>query len=258
MKSPVHAEPVGVETIEATAGRFIASTGQGVGKAAPVNIAGIRAVYEDDRLVAYIADLDPEGFVILSPDTDLRPIIGFSESGRFPALDDPENVLLQLVRDDMTARLRNRFIEDPELTRYFESNRELWDVYRSEGLAAATGAGEVLGPLLATTWHQNAPYNRLCPKDPSTGGRSLVGCVAVTAAQILQYWRRPESFRLLPDDAYDASFRSGSIYIPGDAATLEFPSFDALNGGLSTTGFTGDAEDAAWLLFAAGIKFGTR
>ena len=42
-----------------------------------------------------------------------------------------------------------------------------------------------VGPLLKTAWHQNAPYNALCP----TG--MLAGCVAIAMAQVMNYHQYP-------------------------------------------------------------------
>lgn len=46
-----------------------------------------------------------------------------------------------------------------------------------------------INPLLATSWHQGAPYDNLCPI--GDGGRCVVGCAATAMAQILAYYRSP-------------------------------------------------------------------
>jgi hypothetical protein len=47
------------------------------------------------------------------------------------------------------------------------------------------------GPLLTSSWHQGAPYNLLCPD--GDGGRTVVGCVATAAAQIVNFWQWPDN-----------------------------------------------------------------
>ena len=42
-------------------------------------------------------------------------------------------------------------------------------------------------PLIKTHWHQNAPYNNLCPKD-SAGKRMLAGCGPIAMAQVVNYF----------------------------------------------------------------------
>ena len=47
--------------------------------------------------------------------------------------------------------------------------------------------------LLISIWNQGAPYNYLCPADPTgPGGHVYAGCVATAMAQIMYYWRYPE------------------------------------------------------------------
>lgn len=41
------------------------------------------------------------------------------------------------------------------------------------------------------TWYQEAPYNNYCPIDQLDNTRSLTGCVATAAAQIMYKWRYP-------------------------------------------------------------------
>ena len=54
--------------------------------------------------LAYVHTLSPTGFVITSAQTGMRPIVGFSFKDAFPFQDSADNVLLHLLRADMTAR----------------------------------------------------------------------------------------------------------------------------------------------------------
>ena len=49
--------------------------------------------------------------------------------------------------------------------------------------------------LLSSTWHQGDPYNSFCPIGDTTCisgvDRTVVGCAATAAAQIMQYWAWP-------------------------------------------------------------------
>lgn len=49
------------------------------------------------------------------------------------------------------------------------------------------------GPLLTTAWHQNAPFNNLCPQcycASCNGKRMYAGCGAIATAQVIAYCRR--------------------------------------------------------------------
>jgi len=78
-------------------------------------------------------------------------------------------------------------------------NYRLWSLFGQAGkefaqehtqYAVDKGEFLTLGPLLGTTWGQGSPYNQYCPLW-YTGGRTLTGCVATAAAQIMRYWNWP-------------------------------------------------------------------
>jgi hypothetical protein len=53
---------------------------------------------QDQNLtIAYLLELDPQGFIIVSPAVDLNPIIAFSSDSKFDKSDNPENILLDLA-----------------------------------------------------------------------------------------------------------------------------------------------------------------
>ena len=55
----------------------------------------------------------------------------------------------------------------------------------------------VIAPLLKNqqgveiTWYQEEPYSNLCPMDQRDNTRSLTGCVATAASQVMYKWRHP-------------------------------------------------------------------
>lgn len=57
-----------------------------------------------------------------------------------------------------------------------------------------------VGPLVQTTWHQESPYNDLCPDN------SLAGCVAIAMAQIMNFHRIPASYNWSEMMNTDASY----------------------------------------------------
>lgn len=64
-------------------------------------------------------------------------------------------------------------------------------------------------PLIKTHWHQNAPYNNLCPKD-STGKRMLAGCGPIAMAQVVNYFGiKKDSLQLIRECGVSAFTRYG-------------------------------------------------
>lgn len=68
---------------------------------------------------------------------------------------------------------------------------------------AITTSDDHVDPLLWTQWNQSKPYNNNCP-EYQPGKKSSTGCVATAMAQVMAYWRFPESFNwdnMLPNYA---------------------------------------------------------
>ncbi|MBN1199474.1 MAG: C10 family peptidase, partial [Bacteroidales bacterium] len=51
-----------------------------------------------------------------------------------------------------------------------------------------------VAPLITTRWNQSPWYNEMCPADPAgPGGHCVAGCVPVCMAQVMYYFRWPET-----------------------------------------------------------------
>jgi parallel beta-helix repeat protein len=195
-------------------------------------VAGLREVRDDDgTLLAYVADLEPHGFVAFAPDTDLTPVIAYSFQSSFPAAGDRKHPLSRLLRQDM--RLRQAALADhPELKT--AAAPRLWDLYVSQAEGEPNeGAFQqwppegttATGGWLTTTWVQDEPYNQFCPLDPADGVRSYTGCVATALAQVLNY-HQVCGLTFGPGAAYVAY---SGMQMDADSALYDFPSFATLN-----------------------------
>ncbi|MBR6161490.1 MAG: C10 family peptidase, partial [Bacteroidales bacterium] len=124
-----------------------------------------------------------EGFVIVSADDRMVPVLGYSTEGRFNFQDIPENMA--------------SFLENYKAEASFILNRSgnearpdsRWRTLLA-GRPSSTTRGTVLvGPLLTTNWGQSPLFNALCPAD--SNGQAVTGCVATAMGQIIRYWRFP-------------------------------------------------------------------
>ena len=221
---------------------------------------------DDGTVVAYVTELEPQGFIAASADTDITPIIAHSFKSNFPQGNDKNNVLYHMLRKDMELRLQ-------AISKYNESkivaNNQAWELYGAEDLADA-GDGDfqqwpeedttLTGGWVETTWHQHSPYNDFCPLDPIEEGRCLVGCVATAMAQIINYHKHLGSLSFGDSDEYATL---NGINIDADSTTYDFPSFGQLNTYLDTISFKYkndidlDNTDIASLNFACGISTDT-
>lgn len=114
------------------------------------------------------------GFVIVSADNRTsHRILGYSPNGSFRADDLPENVQawLDIYADEVDVI-------------------EKTNAVINEGTGMEDAVGNVMvAPLITTQWDQDAPFNDKCPK--RSGERTLVGCTAVAAGQLMNYYRWP-------------------------------------------------------------------
>lgn len=56
-----------------------------------------------------------------------------------------------------------------------------------------------VAPLLTSHWHQTSPYNDLAPVIEDGNVKTVAGCVAIAAAQVVYYWRKDNPEALLKD-----------------------------------------------------------
>ena len=136
----------------------------------------------------YIIQEDDEdgGWVMLSADDAVQPILAYGETGTFDTgAEMPENLKWWLGMYNHQIK-RAKVLN---LTASSEVAAE-WAELRS-GARRAKQATVVVGPLLTTTWNQGSPYNNLCPTY-SGSSRSATGCVATAMSQVMNYWEWPE------------------------------------------------------------------
>ena len=185
------------------------------------------------EILAYVLGLNPEGFIVVSPDTDITPVIAYSFKGNFSLKDLQDNVLLHMVTRDMENRLEAIPILPDELK---EKNNDLWEKYllAENSFLDAQVRATRYGPYLDTTWDQHPPYNDDCPTDPNTKVTSVVGCVATAMAQIVNYHKYPSSVIFTSDDNYTTRTRKISI-IATDAniQSISYPASGATPAKLS-------------------------
>ncbi len=113
----------------------------------------------------YAFDLG-NGFVLASRTKSLPPILGYSDSGSFSSASS-------------SACFRS-FIKQ-----YEQEYRPDFRIYKPSNVSE-----EVL-PLLSDRWHQYEPYNILCPYSAEGESRCVAGCVAISMAELMNYYKYP-------------------------------------------------------------------
>ena len=211
----VYAAPVSVEQAARAARTWIRtdrSLDGGLGR----EVESARAVTADNGATFHVVKVSGGGFVVMSADTGIAPVIAFSSEGEVK--EDPRNPLWTLLTGDLAARARAaasrqltasaskqklKVPAGPEAQWAALLGDDVRDAGRAVLLSASTGRKTSLKdmrvePLVQSVWSQ-ADY-----RDSGYAGESnwcynyytpyhwVCGCVATAGAQVMRYHRYPE------------------------------------------------------------------
>lgn len=137
----------------------------------------------DNRVKSlYVYNIDTDGFMLVSADDALTPVLGYSRQGSF----NPDSI-------------------PPGLQWFIDETSK--NTVSADAAAVAlnsTGQRRAVGPLLTTKWNQSYPYNIQCPQYTIPGyqwdGEKYVdytdnaptGCGATALAQVMNYFKWPK------------------------------------------------------------------
>ncbi len=195
-----------------------------------LSVAGVTPVMDGDGavLLARAYELSPRGYVIVSADDLLPPVVAYSYEND---LGGPEGTfgMTDLVRLDLSRRLAETTPGSPEAL----SNAARWASVTApavlEPLEQWPPAGTTpTGGWLEENWTQGAPYNALCPMDLIAGSRSVAGCPAVAMGMILDNLETTNSARFDDDDDYYHNYHE-YYWIDDDHVAHGFPSWAELD-----------------------------
>lgn len=138
----------------------------------------------------YIFNLnDNQGWVIVSGDDSVTPILGYSTNGNFNIDNIGPNTkeLLDSYNKQIQYAIDNKKTPNADI-------QEQWKELLSRGnkrFVNKTNDKQVY-PLIQTQWSQSPYYNYYCPYDHDYDELTVTGCVATAMAQIMNYWEYPE------------------------------------------------------------------
>ena len=186
----VVAEPIGQEKALQIASQFMSARGFGE-SLEPGSMNGRKAApahrllkYKDigmKNLYAF-ADEANGGFVVVSGDDRVEPVLAYSMSEELNVYNMPEAMQVMLLSFDQQIG---------KLSKGSSTVRK----------APIASSRSAIVPLIKTKWHQYLPLSYNCPYDKQAGRNKLVGCVAVTLAQLMYYYQHPKS-TTMPIPAY--------------------------------------------------------
>ncbi len=202
------------------------------------------------NLLAWVVSLHPSGFVIISADDTLEPVLCFSQSGAFRVAPNRVSVLAALLAQDLPARLRAYSSVSTASAGHHAALAAEWARLEAAAPVAPLALEPAdappvvrVAPLVSANWDQFYPYNLECPPESPTG------CCATAMAMILRCFHFPATAQ-----------GSNRIYVRDVPQTVPIDStFTFDYSMMPDTGYQAPAPQAsqiAHLMSACGIALG--
>ena len=155
------------------------------------------------KTVAYIAHLTDGGFCLCGTDDLVLPVYLYSPIGEY----DPKIPGLQFILKEIAGRTSDMRVKvsrkDSTLLQLRDSMEERVNFWqnlihgyvpqRMDTQEAVAEEPTIMELDFTAKWHQGTPYNDQCPYHPIAGLHTLVGCGLTAAAQVMYYWRWPNT-----------------------------------------------------------------
>ena len=206
---------------------------------ASINTPQLIKAYEDEpgSPTLYVFNLDENlGFMVLSAESQITPVLGYSDQGSF----NPNNI-------------------PPALSEWLQTYSEQINFIRSMSLAPFNSRSEVelpawepITPLVKDNWNQIEPYNELCPMDGNN--HSATGCVATAMAMVMDYFKYPAKGKGTVSYEWQLNNSTPPVTLSMDFSNISFD-WDNMIPNYTQGNYTKAQADAvATLMVAAGYS----
>lgn len=154
----------------------------------PAEVYSAITVAENGHPLYYVFNMTgDQGFIMISADDRVAPVLGFSVKGPYAETGHPPafDAFMNGLRQQILLAIQGEDNVSGTVT-------AAWDRYRASAFTPVTLLS--VGPLLQTTWDQGCYYNEFCPADANASGtcfHAVTGCGATAMAQIMKYWAYP-------------------------------------------------------------------
>jgi uncharacterized protein (TIGR02145 family) len=235
---PVSAQKVSQHKARVVATNYSSGLQQAQGNKAYAEIKfsdELALTQNEDTLLYVFNYADNKGFIIVSADDRITPVLGFSPNGQFEVGNHPPSFSSLLNRQmEYVRQASNKdFIASSKIA-------ERWKKVLEDDPTGQKSEITILEPLLPILWNQGCGFNAWCPEDPDGQcGRVWTGCVATAMGQIMKYWNYPDTGR--GSNAYPS--RYGKLEV--DFSQQQYD-WDAMP-------LTGHSNEVAKLLYHVGV-----
>jgi hypothetical protein len=169
---------------------------------------------KDGQILFYLLTFPEGGFLVLSPDDEIEPVIAFSSTGIYN--NDSNSTFSLLLKSDMKARL-NAVKQLNKGHKIKSTSIQIkWETLSTGNIKSLSGKDTIndvrVAPLIRSKWGQEttanglACYNYYTPTrydiwEPGNALNYPSGCVATAMAQLMYYYQYPKT--QLNDKSYE-------------------------------------------------------
>ena len=161
----------------------------GATKAGQLELVLVNTEYSSEGVpVTYRFSVGDHGFIVVSATDLANPVLAYSLESNFQ-----EGTGADIYMENYKREL-SYLIDNPSAALNI---RNSWDHYLAADFKPfSTKGNPCMEPLVTTLWTQEQYYNTMCPYNPRNSYNddyhTPVGCVALTMANILYYYRFPD------------------------------------------------------------------
>lgn len=154
-----------------------------------VKITNSRTFKKNGITLYYIFDISNVGYVIVSANSAVFPVIGYSTEHIY--LSDNQPPAYQYWLKEYEKQIIFAYDNNQIATEAVISSWNKYSDFNASSLLMKATITSV-SPLLSTKWNQDKYYNGRCPKDNAgPGQRAYAGCVPTAMGQVMNYYRWP-------------------------------------------------------------------
>jgi hypothetical protein len=216
------------------------TTGKGSKKSKTIDNIKVHKTKKNENAF-YVINYKEGGFLVISADNRITPILAFSDTGSFSSVPteiippvqewmEEEKKQIQNVIDRKLPQSKQEKLEWEGVTG--SNNSRVKNTTTTNKLPEPPSNTDcpdiniIKGPLLATIWDQwGNGFNNLipydCPYNP--GGKAPTGCVATAIAQVMRYFHKPNTYNWsnMPNDkgTYDTQLLMKNI---GESVKMKY------------------------------------
>jgi len=180
-------------------------------------------LYSEKELVAYLIQLKPEGYIIFTSSKNISPIFSYSETGNFNIKEALSNSVFKSFLNNIRKQIEIAKTQSVKHADIIKKNNKTWQNLITENKTKNTKFDYQYGSYLTDIWGGvncwDNEGNFIYPSSYFIPNHYSPGCVAISASQILNYYKWPPVGVGSHTD-YDNNGNSQSSYSASFGSTL--------------------------------------